>query len=217
MKPLILILLGCIALTASPAHADADWVLARESQGIAVWTRPVAGFPVHEFKAVTTVKSTLQGLACLIMDTEHAPDWVFRTKRIELLSRDDSSGNFVIHVVTDFPWPLRDRDVVVQGNVRQDPDGAVIITSRSAPAGMQSHDRNFVQMPYFSGLWILRPLRKGEVEVTLQGLADPGGIIPAGIVNLIIHETPYQTWRGLRRVIGAPRYQAATMPQLREP
>lgn len=215
-KP-ILLLLVCLLMTMTSVHADEDWKPAQDKEGIAVWTRAAPGFPVHEFKAVTIVKSTLQGLVCLIMDTDHAPDWVFRTNRIELLSRDDNSGEFLVRVMTNFPWPLRDRDVVVQGNVRQRPDGVVTVTSRSAPATLQSRDPGYVHMPYFSGLWIFRPLGNGRIEVTLQGLADPGGIIPSGIVNLIIHETPYQTLRGLRRVIGMPRYQTAVMPQLREP
>lgn len=218
MKAFITLLLTLFLATETAAHADTEsgWTQALDKDGISVWTRSVPGFPVHEFRAVTTVHSTLTALVDLVMDTGSAPAWVFRTKRIDLLRRDDSKAEFLVHVVTDFPWPLRDRDVLVQGNIRQDSAGTVTILSRSAP-GAQNEDGCCVHMPYFSGTWIFRPLGKGLTEVTLQGLADPGGIIPAGIVNLIIHETPYQTLRGLRRVIGNPRYQSATMPQIHEP
>jgi hypothetical protein len=217
MKFSVRLFLWNMLMAVTVSHADPAWTPALEKNGVAVWTRAAPGFSVHEFKAVTRVRSTLTGLVALILDTGNAPAWVFRTRRIDVLHRDDKAGEFRIRVITEFPWPLHDREVVVEGKIRQEADGRVVITSRSADSSQEAPEPGCVRMPYFSGTWIFRPLGKGEVEVTMQGLADPGGIIPGGIVNLIIHETPYQTLRGLRRVIGNPQYQAVAMARIREP
>ncbi len=210
-------LLPLLLFISSAVHAD-DWSLARDSSNIKVWTRHIPDYPIRGFKAVTVVKSSLGGLLALIMDTERADQWIYRITQVDVLKRDDEKASFVIRVVTDFPWPLSNRDVIVAGQISQDEKtGAVVVSSRSLALPQYPPLDDFVRMPDIDGSWIFRPLANGLVEVTMQGRADPGGSIPAGIVNLIIHETPYRTLQGLRRVIGDRRYQDVSFPSIKEP
>jgi len=198
--------------------AQENWVLARERDGIRVWTREIPDYPIRAFKAEMTVKSSLAGLVNLIMDTESASRWVYRTDRIQLLKRDDEKASFVIRVETDFPWPLANRDVVLSGSVSQDEaSGAVTIQSGSLPSSEYPENPDFVRMPDMAGTWIFRPIGSGWVEITMIGRADPGGHIPSAAVNLIIHETPYRTMQAMRRIVSDPRYQKNPLPQIREP
>lgn len=207
-----------LLLLSGLAVADEDWSLARDSNNIKVWTRLEAGHPVRTFKATTVVKSTVTGLVALILDTGNASSWIYRIDRVEVLRRDDEKASFVVRVVTDFPWPLNDRDVVVAGQIVQDEKtGSVHISSHTPAKGQYAEFPGYVRMSDFDGQWLFRPLPGGLVEVTMIGRADPGGIIPASAVNLIIHETPYYTLKGLRKVIGDPRYQKAQLEQIREP
>lgn len=207
-----------LLLLSGAAAADEDWSLARDSNNIKVWTRLEAGHPVRSFKAVTVVKSTVTGLVSLILDTDNASRWIYRIDRVDVLRRDDQKATFVVRVVTDFPWPLNDRDVVVLGQIVQDEKtGIVTISSHTPPKGQYPELPGYVRIPDFDGQWQFRPLSGGLVEVTMTGRADPGGIIPASAVNLIIHETPYYTLKGLRKVIGDARYQKAQLEQIREP
>lgn len=210
--------LSLLLLVSVTAHADEAWSLARDSSEIKVWTRSIPDYPIRGFKAVTVVKSSLGGLIALIMDTERADQWIYRTMQVDVLKRDDEKATFVIRVVTDFPWPLSNRDAIVAGRISQDEKtGAVVVSSRSLTSPQYPPQDDFVRMPDIDGNWMFRPLGNGLVEVTMQGRADPGGSIPAGVVNMIIHETPYRTLQGLRRVIADRRYQSASFPMIKEP
>lgn len=203
---------------AAQAASEERWDLATDKDGIRVWTREVPGSPLRAFKATMVVRSSLSGLINLIMDTDSAPRWVYRTDRIQVLKRDDVRGSFVIRVETDFPWPLSDRDVVVAGQVAQDErTGTVTILSRSVSGPEYPPHPSFVRMPDMEGTWIFRPLGAEMVEVTMVGRADPSGAIPPGIVNLIIHVTPFETMRAMRRMLADPRYQRIPVPLIREP
>jgi hypothetical protein len=204
-----------LLLLASVGSQASEWELARDRNGIKVWTRDEPGYPIRAFKAVTTVDSSLSGLVNLIMDTERVSEWAYRILRVEVLARDDVAATFVIRTETDFPWPLSNRDVVLAGQIVQDEKtGVVMIRSRST--GQYPVNPDFVRMPDMVGDWIFRPLGGGKVEVTMIGRANPSGNIPFGVVNLIIHETPYRTLLGLREVIGAERYQRSRLKQIRE-
>lgn len=205
-----------LLLVATSAGA-AEWELARDRGGVKVWTREEPGFPIRAFKAVTVVDSSLSGLVSLILDTDRVSQWAYRIMKIEVLSRDDAEASFVIRTETDFPWPLSNRDVILAGQVSQDDKTRIVtIRSRSTPVGQYPLDPDFLRMPDMVGDWIFRPLGHGKVEVTMIGRANPAGNIPSAVVNLIIHETPYQTLLGLRKIIGEQRYQGARLPQIRE-
>lgn len=187
-----------------------------EHNQVKVWTCAIPGEPLRGFRAVTTVRSSLSGLVALLLDTGAAPQWVFRTNRIELLRRDDRAQTFTIRAETNF-WPLQDRDVVMNGRIYQDPASlAVHIDSQNTAPGQYPERSEFVRMPKMRGNWEFRPVGNGLVEVSMTGLADPGGSIPDFLVNLVIKETPYQTLLGLRQVVAQPRYQQARIEGIRE-
>ena len=106
---------------------------------------------------------------------------------------------------------------MVAGRIFQIGDGTVHILSQSLLEDTYPVDPTLVRMRDFYGNWTFRPLDDGTVHVTMQGRADPGGTLPHAIVNLLIHDTPFQTLRGLRRVIVQPRYQQSVQPTIREP
>lgn len=203
------------AWACNPADADIEQVIDRNQ--VRVWTCAIPSEPLRGFRAVTTVRSSLSGLVALLLDTSAAPQWVFRTNRIELLRRDDRAQTFVVRAETNF-WPLQDRDVVLNGRVYQDPATLVVqIDSQSAPPGQYPLRNEFVRMPNMRGNWEFRPLGNGLVEVAMSGIADPGGSIPDFLVNLVIKETPYRTLLGLRQMVVQAKYQQARVDGVREP
>lgn len=212
----------CAALAAAVgptwacAPSDADLRQVIDRNHVRVWTCAIPTEPLRGFRAVTTVRSSLSGLVALLLDTGAAPEWVFRTNRIELLRRDDRAQTFTVRAETNF-WPLQDRDVIINGRIHQDPASLTIhIDSQSVPPGQFPEQEEFVRMPNMRGNWEFRPIGNGMVEVTMTGIADPGGSIPDFLVNLVIQETPYQTLQGLRRIVGQPRYQQARVEGIRE-
>lgn len=210
-----------LLLLALPRHGQACETHNQEEafnrNQVRVWTCAIPDEPLRGFKAVTTVRSSLSGLVGLLLDTTAAPQWVFRTDRIELLRRDDRARTFTVRAETNF-WPLTNRDVVLNGRVQQDPVSLVVeIDSQSVPPGQYPLRDGFIRMPNMRGHWEFRPLGNGLVEVTMTGLANPGGALPDFLVNLVIQETPYQTLLGLRRVIGQPRFQQSRIDGIIEP
>lgn len=211
--------LGLGLTLASPGHAcetDLEPPVI-DHDGVQVWTCPISGNSLLAFEAHTLVQSTLSGLVGLLMDSAAGPKWVFRMNRIDMLRKDETAGTFLLRAESDF-WPLKDRDVYLEGKVTQQPTTlAVSIDSRSTPAGRFPDNPDFVRMPSMIGQWEFRPAGQGKVLVIMSGRADPGGSIPGFLVNLVIQETPYRTLLGLRRQVSERRYQQMRIPGIREP
>ena len=186
-----------------------------DKNNIKIWSYKVPKSPLSGFIATTTVKSSLSGLVSLITDTQNANRWLYRTSRIDVLARDDGQQFFTIRVITDVPWPLTDREALVDVRITQDKTGRVRIDSNeSVNANKYAVADCCLRMPMVKGYWLFKPVGNGMVEVTMSGHADPGGMIPKGLVNFLIQEHPYNTLQGLRRVIGDTSYQKAQYPHI---
>ena len=56
-------------------------------------------------------------------------------------------------------------------------------------------------MPSGKGKWVFTPLENGKTQVYHQFGGDPGGSIPAWIVNMFLVDGPYKTMLGLQETI----------------
>ena len=213
-------IIGCCLLVSSVFAEEANQSdkLILDKNNIKIWSYKVPKSPLSGFKATTTVKSSLSGLVSLITDTPNAHRWLYRTNRIDVLARDDSQQFFTIRVITDVPWPLTDREALVDVRISQDTKtGRVRIDSNeSVSANKYPVADSCLRMPMMKGYWLFKPLGNGLVEVTMSGHADPGGMIPKGLVNFLIQEHPYNTLQGLRRLIGDMSYQKTQYPHIVE-
>jgi hypothetical protein len=218
LKRILLFVLIGLSTQAWAGLEAGPWEGGKESNGIRAWSRAVAGSPVRAFKATMVVRTSLAGLVNLIQDVDNAKRWVYSTERIVMIKRDEAKGSFVIRALIDIPWPLTDRDVIVAGQVAQDPRTlAVTINSRALNSPEHPPEEGYVRMPQMEGIWLFRPLGNEMVEVTMYGHADPGGHIPSGVVNMMIEMTPRKTLEGMRRMLPDARYQRTPVAEIREP
>lgn len=199
-------------------ESSSNGKLILDKNNIKIWSYKVPKSSLNGFKATTTVKSSLSGLVALITDTQRASRWLYRTGSIDILARDDNQQFFTIRVITDVPWPFTDREALVDVRISQDPktNRVRIDSNESSNAAKYPIDECCLRMPMVKGYWLFQPLGNGLVEVTMSGHADPGGRIPAGLVNFLIQEHPYNTLQGLRRVIGDASYQKVQYPLIVE-
>jgi hypothetical protein len=69
--------------------------------------------------------------------------------------------------------------------------------------------------------WIFRPQANGMVEVEFQGYGNPGGnlskYIPQRLLRIFVLEAPYNTLKGMRKIIRNTKYQSSRFSFIREP
>ncbi len=182
-----------------------------DRSGVKVWTYQVAGNPSFNFKATTVLDSTLAGAVNLVLDLEHISSWVPFTRKVDLLQKQDENGNFVLRMELDFPFPLKDRDVVVAGQIRQLADGSVVINNRAIADNAAPERADFIRIKHYEGGWVFRPMGNGKVQVTATGFADPAGSLPLGIVNMFVQQQPYMMLHNMQTAVQASQYQQSRL------
>jgi hypothetical protein len=171
------------------------WKLAKDKDKIKVYTRTVEGTAYQEVRAEVDIPADPETLLRVLNDYSRIEPWRFKIVDMELLN-GDPLGDHHLYFALGVPFPLSDRDFVLDVKVQRLPGGGIRIPFRAiddAPPARAGR----VRMDKMEGYWLLDPQADGNTRVTYQYLSDPAGI-PAWIVNMFTVTAPYQALKRLR-------------------
>ena len=202
-----------IMVTAFVDDNSGSWVLQKKENGIIVYTRTIEGSPIKEVRVVNKVKSSLAGMVALLLDTRNYTNWIYactESHSIKVVSPQEIYN----YQVTDFPWPVSDRDLICNFKVSQDSSTKIVSFTKIGIPGYLPEKTPYVRIKNFESKYRLAPLRKDSVIVELEMRVDPGGDIPKWLINANIVMAPYKST--ITMVTQIPKYQSASYSFIRE-
>ncbi|WP_234734896.1 START domain-containing protein [Tellurirhabdus bombi] len=208
----LLIIYG-FTLETAQAQQTSNWRLEKDKHGIQVYSRNLSDTKLKELKVVFELSGQLSDLLAVLSDADHLPDWVYGTRKSYVIRRV-SPSEFYYHTEMNLPWPASNRDVSIRFHAQQDPQTKVL-TIRSESVGNQVPLQDgIVRVPYSLAHWTVKPLSNEQMHVEYIFRVDPGGKLPAWLVNLVASTGPMQTFQKLRELIKNPKYQNKKYPFL---
>ena len=214
MKKVILMACAVAMLATVQAKPVDNAKLSINKNNIKVWTFQNSQNPVFIYKAETTYDSPLEKAVNLILDIDHAVQWVPYMGSIKVLSRDDKKGEFLLYMVLDFPFPLKNRDLVVQGKIMKDAQGIITIKNKAVDKGYAKNP-DYVRLTHYEGDWTFQKLANNKTKVSTYGYVNPEGAIPLSFVNMFVQQQPYQMLQKMKTELGKPSSVAALPEALR--
>lgn len=203
MKKMILCLL--ILCMGGIAGAETKWELKKDQEGIKVYTGNVPNTNIKAVKAVFVLDATLSQLTALLLDTKAHEQWVYSTKTSYLV-KNLGTGRQMYYSEVAMPWPLANRDVVADMVISQQPATKVMSVSVNAAQNGVPLDKNKVRVPLSKVNWTVTPIAHNKLSVEYVAQADPGGDIPAWLVNSFCIKGPFETFKKLRELVSSAAY-----------
>jgi hypothetical protein len=161
-------------------------------------------------KAVGVVEASMSRIAYVLMDVKTTKEWVYGTKVCTLLKQMTPS-DLIYYSEVDLPWPVSNRDFIIRITLTQDPKTRVMtIVAENMPTYI-SEKNGIIRIQRSSGLWHITPVDATHVRVEYTLQVDPGGWIPAWLVNMVASTGPYQSFIGLRKQVKKEKYRDARL------
>ncbi|GAC1311969.1 MAG: START domain-containing protein [Mucilaginibacter sp.] len=180
------------------AAAQGKWELKKNENGIEVYTRKAATGNLKELRVTCELDATKAQLINTLLDISDYNDWVYSNKKSVIL-KTASQQRLIYYTQSHLPWPIKDRDLVVELLINPTPD-VLNIQARSLPAYLPKTD-NFIRVPYSLATWKVTQASNNKLKVDYTFSVDPGGSIPAWIVNATMAIGPYNSFVKLREVL----------------
>jgi len=219
MRLLVYILLtaNCLLITVhsfSQTKKD-DWVLYKSEKGISVYSRKTVNSDYKELKVVFSLKTSLNSVWALLNDWASYPEWNFRCGESKIL-KEISPTELINYQTTVAPWPVEDRDFIVNIKLSQDEKTKIVTIQSKSHADYVPLTAHHVRIKEFSSLWTLIPFPDGTVQLSYQFLVNPAGYIPAWIVNMAVLSGPYETMSNFKTWLLKAKYQKAKSTLIKE-
>lgn len=210
----------CVALLllhvdASGAFAESnDWALEHEKDGVTVYTREVEGSDYKAFKGETVIDVELNRALALMDDTAACVDWMHSCKSPVLIRKLTPLKRYT-YMVNDFPWPAKDRALLLSATISQEMRSRVVTVAlenveleslEPSDKARVPLDNGAVLMERAEGFFRFTPLGGNRTHVEYQMHIEPGGALPASIVNAKLIDTPFNTLRAMQSVVTEEKY-----------
>ncbi len=181
------------------SDAQPIWKLVKEKNGIKVFFSDGEHTSFKKIRVQTNLDGSFAKLTNILMDADSHHHWVYKTKQSKLLKKF-SANEMIYYSETSMPWPVSNRDAVVRLTINPDTTkGTMAIRAVSEPAYLQKK-QGLIRIPYSVATWqIIKKGKQLNVDYTFD--VDPGGSLPAWLVNLMADKGPYESFLGLSRIM----------------
>ena len=209
-------LIFCLLIsTVCLSQNQTDWQLYKSENGISIYTRKANNTNIKQLKSVVTLKTSLNSIVALLNDWDSYPEWNYKcgeSKTLKIINETE-----LIHyqtVVT--PWPIDHEDFIINVKLMQDEKTkAITITSTNIPNYIPPYP-NRTRIKYLEGKWTLTPSKGGTVQAVYEFFVNPGGLVPAWLINTAITYGPYENMQNISQWVQKPKYQQAKNPLIKE-
>ncbi|MBB3045984.1 hypothetical protein FHR99_000220 [Litorivivens lipolytica] len=207
-------LIGVLMALPLLASAADGWELEKDSDGVKVYTREVENSQFKAFKGESVLEVELNRAMALMDDTAACPQWMHACKSPVLIRKLTPLKRYT-YMVNDFPWPAKDRALLLTATITQKlPERVVTVSLEAlAPESLEPSDRSklpeekgVVLIEQAKGLFRFTPLGDNRTHVEYQMHLDPNGTLPASLVNAMLVDTPFNTLKAMQDIVKAEKY-----------
>ena len=191
-------------MLASASEPQVAWEEIADEQGIKVFQRKVPGTSFVSFRGVGVMPADIYDVYSVIFDIKNKTKLLANCAKYELL-KVKAPGNLVIYSRTQAPFLLiSDRDSVLETRVTFAPkEKRIYARFKKGDDSLLPEQDGAVRTLKLQGEWILEALEDGTTRLTYEVNADPGGLLPAWLVNLGSRKLPLKTLKNMREQLNA--------------
>ena len=197
---LLIILFGFFGVKAFGLSDKYKWIFIKESDNISIYYRESDTLHYEELKFTTIYKSTPNEVLSIVSDVERLPQWSYICVGTEII-KVVSNKEWYYYYITETPWPLDNRDVVLHVTILQDSISGVITINSENFNGLLPEKEDYVRIVKLKSKYVLTPINENYVQVEFYFSTDPGGNIPLWVINSAISYGPIKTLTALKNIV----------------
>src|SRR6266704_2232075 len=197
-----------LSIFAAESGPNSDWKAVKQSNGLAIYSRPHGGSNLKEFKAVGEIDATAETVHKVIDDVEAYPSLMPYTAESRVIERKRDS---ILAYQRLAPKIVSDRDYTLR--IRKESwsvKNGLAYLNRWEPANEHgpAAKPGVFRVTVCEGSWLLEPLGEGKTHATYSVFTDSGIVGPAFIANTISETGIGKLFAAVRKQVKDPKYQS---------
>lgn len=204
---LITFILCGTTLSIFAAEPDADWKLAKQAGGVAIYSRVHPGSKLKEFKAIGEIDASTGTVHKVIDDVEAYPKFMPYTAEARVIERDHDS---ILTYQRISPKIVSDRDYTLRIEKKSWPaEFGIAYLNEWKPANEHgpAEKPGVFRVKLCNGSWLLEPIGANKTRATYYVFTDSGIAVPPFLANTISETGITKLFAAVRKQAKEPKYQ----------
>ena len=177
-----------------------NWKLTKEKDGIRVYQSTMKHSNYKSIKVECTLEGNYDKLIAVLNNVDRQKDWVYNNKTSHIIKRINPFELYY-YSETTLPWPMSNRDAAVHLKMNKDSLNRFLkVTAVSVP-GYIPEKSGKVRIPKSVVSWDVTMPSTKTISITYTFEAEPGGNIPAWLVNKFADKGPYESFKKLAGIL----------------
>ena len=198
-----LAMLVFFSLSASAVIGQYNWKLSKDQGGIKVYQSEVSHSKFKNIKVECTLEGTFDKLMSVLNDVTNQKEWVYNNISSAILQRI-SANEFYYYSKTHLPWPMTNRDAIVHLKMDKDSLNRFLKISAVSVPGYAPEKSGMVRVPRSNISWYVTMPSAKTISIVYIFDAEPGGSLPAWVVNMFTDKGPYESFKKLSELLKRP-------------
>lgn len=178
------------------ATAQPSWKLVRDKNGIRVYTASIEKSKFKSIKVQTVLDGTIDKLMHILGDISKHPEWVYKAKSATIV-KQINPYEFIYYTETTLPWPASNRDAIIHLTMIPDTLRQTLNISAFSEPDLMEKKKGLVRIPYTNAKWHVTE-SNNQITVDYVFEVDPGGDLPAWLVNMLADKGPFESFYKLK-------------------
>jgi ribosome-associated toxin RatA of RatAB toxin-antitoxin module len=196
-----------VAMSIFAAESASDWKLAKQTNGVAIYSRPHAGSHLKEFKAIGKIDAPTHAVHKVIDDYESYPSFMPYTAEARVIERKHDS---IITYQRISPKIVSDRDYTIRIRKKSwsaETGVAYLSEWQSANEHGPAEKQGVFRVKLVNGSWLLEPIGANKTRATYSVFTDSGIVVPPSLANAISETGIAKLFAAVRKQAKEPKYQ----------
>jgi len=207
---LLILILSLQAAHPGGPFAQEQWKSGRNDNGVAIYSRKIAGHVETVFKGVTDINQPIEVIGAVLADIPAYTAWFFKCLQARKIPQISSSAyNFMIYISLDTPWPLWLRDIIYDVKIKIDmASGKVEVRSKAVPEPVVPIRKDHVRITDSELYWGLERIDTHQTRIIFKMRTDAGGAMSGYWSDLGCRRMIYHSLLNLHKIAADPKYEA---------
>jgi hypothetical protein len=175
-----------------------EWTLKKEKDGITIYSRHSEFSKFNDLRIEMDLPGTVAQLSVILMDVNRYSEWVYATKS-SVLMKKISENEVIYHSEIGAPWPASNRDFYADVKALLNPVAQTLNVVSVGMKDYQPEQKDLVRVPMSKGLWNVTTESDKLIHLQYILQLDPGGSVPAWVLNAFATRAPIETFSNLKR------------------
>jgi len=198
---ILLVGITTFLLTSFYGVSQEKWELVKDDEQIKVYlNKNNKKDRMTHVKAISITEGSLNDCYELLKKVNQYQTWMHGVEEVKMVKKY-TPDNFTYYMLTDFPWPAKDRDVIIKTKIHFKKDKGVVYTVSQNEKDIIHKKEDIRRIKDMNASWKFKEIEPNKIKIIYEGRILSSVKLPDWLKKHVSYIGPFNTIQNIKEKI----------------